>query len=171
MTPPDSANPTVSDAQTFPRSSRLVSGADFTRSFAEGRRFSSRYFRILWCSTETPARLGMAVSRKVSTRAVDRNRIKRCVRESFRRVSRSLPPGDVVLVAFRDAAAASVQQLNDELARAWTRIATLPQSQDKGTIRRASAGQQRPRDPVSPETPSLTTAERLPLVDSTLPSA
>jgi ribonuclease P protein component len=50
------------------------------------------------------ARLGLAVSRKVSKSAVERNRIKRLVRESFRKHSPRLPALDIVVIA-RPAAA------------------------------------------------------------------
>jgi ribonuclease P protein component len=49
-----------------------------------------------------PARLGLSVSRKVGG-AVERNRVKRLLREAFRYEGALLPPGaDVVLLARRD---------------------------------------------------------------------
>jgi len=44
-----------------------------------------------------PPRLGVIVSSKVLGRAVDRNRAKRMVRETFRAVHGALPPADVVV--------------------------------------------------------------------------
>lgn len=44
-----------------------------------------------------PPRLGIIVSRKALGHAVDRNRAKRVVRETFRAVDRALPPADVVV--------------------------------------------------------------------------
>lgn len=43
------------------------------------------------------ARLGLLVSRKHSARAVERNRIKRCIREAFRLEQETLGPLDVLV--------------------------------------------------------------------------
>lgn len=42
-------------------------------------------------------RLGMIVAKRLLARAVDRNRVKRCVRESFRQVLLELPACDFVV--------------------------------------------------------------------------
>ena len=42
-------------------------------------------------------RLGMIVAKRLLARAVDRNRVKRCVRESFRQVLPELPACDFVV--------------------------------------------------------------------------
>lgn len=67
-------------------------------------------------------RIGMAVSRKVSNRAVGRNRIKRQVREAFRHVSAELPRIDIVVMAKRDAANADNSELRASLANHWQRL-------------------------------------------------
>lgn len=73
----------------------------------------------------TIARLGISVSKRVATHAVERNRIKRIARDSFRRVRLQLPPGDYVLLAQRDAAGASSEALRAGLASLWQRASAL----------------------------------------------
>lgn len=71
------------------------------------------------------ARLGLAVSRKTSRRAVVRNRIKRHVRESFRAIRHELPPRDILVIALPPAAAGTGPELREELDRHWQRLAQL----------------------------------------------
>ena len=68
------------------------------------------------------SRLGMAVSTKVAPRAVDRNRIKRLVRESFRHTG-ALPDLDIVVIARPAARGADSSTLRTSLERHWRRLA------------------------------------------------
>lgn len=80
------------------------------------------------------ARLGMAVSRRVSTRAVERNRIKRLIRESFRRRRAQLPAVDILVIAHRDAAGQPAQALRDELDQLWSRVRPLKDTPGPGKM-------------------------------------
>lgn len=67
--------------------------------FAEPARSSDGFFTVLARPTgRSAARLGLTVSRRVAKRAVDRNKLKRLARESFRQQT-SLPPWDFVVLA------------------------------------------------------------------------
>jgi ribonuclease P protein component len=88
-------------ATPFPPEARLRASAEFKAVFEAGRRLSSANLRLfaLPRAEATVPRLGVAVSKKVDKRAVGRNRIKRVMRECFRRERPTLPPGDYVLIA------------------------------------------------------------------------
>lgn len=105
----------------LPRTARLLTGAQFKAVFATRQSLDDRLFRICHCPSAQP-RLGMAVSRRVAPRAVDRNRIRRRIRETFRLHRPQLPPRDYVVVARPAAVEASDQTLNRALNRLWQRF-------------------------------------------------
>ncbi len=72
---------------TFKKEEKLKSRKTIEQLFKEGKSFSSFPFRVLWKFTETakaPIQTGFAVSSKHFKKAVDRNRIKRLMREAYR---------------------------------------------------------------------------------------
>jgi ribonuclease P protein component len=72
---------------TFKKEEKLKSRKTIEQLFREGRSFSNFPFRVLWkfAGTSTPPlQTGFAVSSKHFKKAVDRNRIKRLVREAYR---------------------------------------------------------------------------------------
>jgi ribonuclease P protein component len=83
---------------------RLTRSADFERVYRQGRSHGNRYL-VLYAFPRTgdePARVGLSVSRKVGG-AVDRNKVKRLLREAFDALAAPLPEGhDVVVVARPD---------------------------------------------------------------------
>lgn len=68
------------------------------------------------------ARLGLAISKRVSKRAVERNRIKRLLRESFRRVRHRLPAVDVMVMARDQAAGLPGSVLLAEIDGLWKKL-------------------------------------------------
>ena len=72
---------------TFKKDEKLKSRKTIEQLFKEGKSFSNFPFRVLWKFTETKIstmQTGFAVSSKHFKKAVDRNRIKRLMREAYR---------------------------------------------------------------------------------------
>jgi len=91
-----------------PRRRRLSRSAEFERVYRQGRSKGNR-FLVLYAfpreedDKEAGPRLGLSVSRRVGG-AVDRNRVKRVLREAFWLEAERLPTGsDYVVVARPDA--------------------------------------------------------------------
>jgi len=90
-----------------------------------GRRLPTQHFLLVHRASPGPtARLGITVTRKIGG-AVIRNRIKRSVREAFRRVRLGLPPVDLVVIARRGCGGLTPTEVAGELAPALERLATV----------------------------------------------
>lgn len=113
----------VSGSQRFRASHRVREGRDYQRSRAEGRRWSSRALALEVTRTTGETRLGLVVSRRVGG-AVVRNRVKRLIREWFRRSRAALPPHvDLVVIARAPAAELDAAGLWTDLAATAARAA------------------------------------------------
>lgn len=118
----------------LPPAARLRLASDFA-ALRQAERWQGRYFMVRWLMLpDGSPRLGLAVSRKVSKRAVERNRIKRVVRESFRAEREALPALDVLVIARSSAAAATNPELFADLGSVWHRLKALKQTPAPGTI-------------------------------------
>jgi ribonuclease P protein component len=126
----------VTTALQLPRTARLLRPGDFSALRGQAKRTSTSCFLAEYRPTVQPtARLGMAVSRKVSKLAVTRNRIRRTIRESFRLHRAALPSVDVLLIARGRAAEQTNATLRAELQSIWCRLAALKGSDAPGTMR------------------------------------
>ncbi len=67
----------------------------------------------------------MSVGKRHIPLAVDRNRIKRVIRETFRHAMCTLPPVDVVVVLKASTKGKNNQVIQGELERQWAHIAKL----------------------------------------------
>lgn len=107
-------------AATFPGSARLRGARQFERVFARGRRLTDDCFTVIAVGNDRDgARLGLAIAKRRVPRAVDRNRIKRIVRESFRHRAVELPAVDIVVLARSGIAGHDNARLFASLDRHW----------------------------------------------------
>ena len=109
--------------QRLPRGARLRDPRDFQRVNRRGVRRAGSYFVAVIAPARRDAtvKLGLAVSRQVGN-AVARNRVKRLVREWFRRSRPALPTGtDWVVIARKGAAELGASAVSSELDRLATR--------------------------------------------------
>jgi ribonuclease P protein component len=118
---------TISDPSKFPKSRRLLKHADFQRVYQTGRRQFTGNMTVFFLrrqgAPEGGPRVGLTVG-KVLGGAVDRNRIKRRMREAVR-LSRAACDGpiDIVFNPRKSVLALPFTELVNEVARGL-RLAT-----------------------------------------------
>ncbi len=102
---------------------RLKSRPQFDRVFDHKCCSRDKYFAVYACpNSEHVSRLGLVVSRRVSPRAVDRNRIKRQIREDFRLSVTGLNDLDYVVVARNAALTETGAAIRVSLQQHWKRL-------------------------------------------------
>jgi ribonuclease P protein component len=111
---------------------RLTRGAAIQKVLRSGRRIHGKLFVLVGLANQCPHdRLGLAVSRRVGG-AVERNRARRLLRESFRRSE--VRPGrggafDIVILAAKELATSRQGEVDREYAERRLRLArSLPKS-------------------------------------------
>jgi ribonuclease P protein component len=82
--------------QRFGKSARLLKRSDF--QFRPFRKYSTELFNFIF-TTKGSGRLGVSISKKVLKRANARNRVRRLLREAFRRDRESMAKIDVHVIA------------------------------------------------------------------------
>lgn len=116
-------------SRRFPRTRRILLSGEFTRVLQQGQRLNGPYFSLIHLpGVQADARLGIAISRRVSPKATERNRIKRAVRECFRHLSATLPAVDIVVLLRPAVAGMSAAALRQALTRAFVRLRQSRQS-------------------------------------------
>lgn len=101
----------------------MLDAASYGRVFKKAKRSRDKVFTILSRPNKhAVARLGLAISKKNCKLAVGRNRIKRVVRESFRRHQEELAGIDIVVLNQPETKAASNRTLFESLERHWENV-------------------------------------------------
>ncbi len=112
-------------SQAFPKAHRLLTSDDFQSVFADAPlRASHKYFLILARPNQlSAARLGLIIAKKHIRLATERNRMKRLIRETFRRQPPTFTGIDVIVLARKGMDGLDNRELIDQLDRQWLRIA------------------------------------------------
>jgi len=120
----------------FSRQSRLLKAAEFKAVFQQPIRSGDESFRILARANGIQRhRLGMAVAKKICAKAVERNRIKRVIRENFRQLMAHQTPEhalDIVVLPTAAATNQSNKSLDKSLFAHWKRLTRKAESRYAG---------------------------------------
>lgn len=115
---------TSSSTTRFPRQHRLLSPSQFKPLFDQPKwRASSQHFLLLVSENGLAApRLGIVIGKRRVKRAVDRNLLRRLMRESFRHRSVDLAGLDIVVLVRADLRDPDKRLIAEELGKVWTKL-------------------------------------------------
>lgn len=106
---------------SFKKKQRLLNKSDYEHVFAHAKKTITKDFVILGRKNELGhARLGLALSKKMIAKAHDRNRIKRLLREQFRK--EALPAIDLIFLARHGVATESNAMIQTRLSDTWKQL-------------------------------------------------
>jgi len=110
--------------QAFTKSMRLLSSSDFQTVFDDAPlRTSHQHFLFLARTNQLDRpRLGLVIAKKHIRHAVDRNRMKRLIRETFRVKQQQLAGIDVIVLARKGMHEATNAVLIEQLNGQWQRL-------------------------------------------------
>lgn len=134
----------ASDSQRFTRQQRLLCASDYKSVFDDATfRVSHKYFLLLARSnTEAQSRLGLVVAKKNLRRAVDRNRIKRVVRNTFRVNPVVNAKVDIIFLSRRGIDELPTNLQNQVLREGWQKLMdTIFKTQAKQKLVADGAGE------------------------------
>ncbi len=125
---------------SFDRRKRLLNGTAFQHVFDHNKlRVSDPRFLLLAATTDLGyPRLGLVVSKKNCRKAVNRNRIKRVVRETFRRAQSELASVDVIFLARRGLDQLDPAEQSRLMRDSWRRLARKQAGSNKHPVRSGS---------------------------------
>jgi ribonuclease P protein component len=109
--------------ESFPRQKRLTRAIEFKQVFQNNFRQADGNITILIGKQPGSApRLGFAIAKKQIPKAVQRNRLKRFFRESFRKNHFRLPSRDMVIMVRRPILNIDKKSLNASLDKHWNSV-------------------------------------------------
>jgi ribonuclease P protein component len=117
------SRPPASSRLSCPARLRVRRKSEFDAIYRRGNRFSDSLFTVTYLpNTLGHPRLGLAIAARAAGDAVDRNRIRRVIRESFRLAQTALPAVDLVIGARGGIRGADNARLRSSLDGLWVRV-------------------------------------------------
>ena len=105
----------------FNKTQRLLTKKDYDFVFQRARKIVTGEFIVLYRANNlSHARLGLAISKKMVAKAHDRNRIKRLLRESFRK--KALPAVDIIFLARTGLVKKDNTEIHSKLSTLWVQL-------------------------------------------------
>ncbi|MCB0472983.1 MAG: ribonuclease P protein component [Flavobacteriaceae bacterium] len=116
--------------QTFRKKERLKNSRDIELLFDKGKSMTAYPLRMVYLKneldTEYPVKVAFSVSKRKMRKAVDRNRLKRQMREAFRKNKHILYEGlkkkYFLMVTFIDENHYKYVEIEDKMIRLFTRL-------------------------------------------------
>lgn len=110
---------------SYSRTYRLASKHDFQSVFANPQKISRKSFVVLYRPNNlSHPRLGIVISKNNVKRAVDRNRLRRLVRESFRQQSHQLKALDIIVLLRSKCSPSGRETLREDIDNLWPLLRT-----------------------------------------------
>lgn len=105
---------------SFSRRYRLISKQDFQFVFTQPGKVARKNLLALYrLNQQCYARLGIIIPKHHAKRAVDRNRIRRVIRESFRQHKEALKGLDIIVLMRSEWSPLAIQSLRDDVLYLW----------------------------------------------------
>ena len=116
--------------KSFSRDRRLLAKAEFQAVFDESKKVSQRYLLALYRpNQQAEARVGIMVGKRAVHLAVERNQIKRVIRESFRVNQTKLQGLDIIVIVRNQCNVLTKVQLREGVEKLWQNLSTQLQKQ------------------------------------------
>jgi len=104
----------------FDRKLKLLNAEEYSFVFSKSQRFGNKSFTVLARENNlSHPRLGLAISKKCAKHAVDRNRIKRIFRESFRLHQHLLPSVDIIAMCKPNVLLLDKKEMHTQIEIQW----------------------------------------------------
>ncbi len=114
---------------TFPKDARLLASADYNYVFKNQSKVVGRYSLILFAkNNNSKPRLGLAIAKKKIARAVDRNKVKRIIRESFRHKQDIIGGFDIIVLAKGNLGNVAKPEMRKYFDEQWIKLANSQNS-------------------------------------------